>query len=96
MYILFHDCTHGSLLPCKRANKWFGSSLGLIFFTPFARWRSEHVGHHATAGDLDRRGIGDVPMLTLAEYQSMSWRGRSATACSATRSSCSASARSTR
>jgi omega-6 fatty acid desaturase (delta-12 desaturase) len=75
-YIMFHDCTHHSLLPWKRANEWFGSFLALIFFTPFARWRSEHVGHHATAGDLDRRGVGDVPMLTLAEYQSMSLGGR--------------------
>jgi len=75
-YILFHDCAHGSLLPWRRANAWFGSALALIFFTPFARWRHEHVGHHATAGDLDRRGIGDVPTLTLAEYQAMRWQGR--------------------
>ena len=75
-FILFHDCAHGSLLPGRRANAWFGSALALIFFTPFARWRYEHVGHHATAGDLDRRGIGDVPTLTLAEYQAMSRWGR--------------------
>lgn len=75
-YILFHDCAHGSFLASRRANGWLGSVLALIVFTPFARWRYEHVGHHGTAGDLDRRGIGDVPMLTLAEYQAKPWRGR--------------------
>ena len=43
--------------------------LALIVFTPFARWQHEHIVHHATAGDLDRRGIGDVPTLTVAEYE---------------------------
>src|SRR5262245_13849707 len=75
-YILFHDCAHGSLVANRRANDWLGSVIALIVFTPFARWRYEHVGHHATAGNLDRRGIGDVPTLTLAEYQSKKWTGR--------------------
>jgi omega-6 fatty acid desaturase (delta-12 desaturase) len=75
-YILFHDCAHGSLLPWRRANAWLGSVLALIVFTPFARWRYEHAGHHATAGNLDRRGLGDVPTLTLAEYQAKGWLGR--------------------
>ena len=70
-YILFHDCAHGSFLPWRRANDWLGSFLALITFTPFARWRYEHVGHHSTAGNLDRRGIGDVPTLTVAEYQAL-------------------------
>jgi acyl-lipid omega-6 desaturase (Delta-12 desaturase) len=69
-YILFHDCVHGSLLSGRRANAWLGTALGLLVFTPFARWRYEHVVHHATAGDLDRRFIGDVPMLTVEEYRS--------------------------
>ena len=68
-YIMFHDCVHGSLLSSRRANAWLGTALGLLVFTPFARWRYEHLVHHATAGDLDRRFIGDVPMLTVAEYQ---------------------------
>jgi acyl-lipid omega-6 desaturase (Delta-12 desaturase) len=75
-YILFHDCAHGSLLPGRRANVWLGSALGLIVFTPFARWRYEHIVHHATAGDLDRRFIGDVPTYTLAEYQAWAWPTR--------------------
>ena len=75
-YILFHDCAHGSLLPSRRANAWLGSVLGLMVFTPFARWRYEHIVHHATAGDLDRRFVGDVPTYTVAEYQAWSWPTR--------------------
>jgi omega-6 fatty acid desaturase (delta-12 desaturase) len=71
-YILFHDCVHGSLLRSRRANEWLGRVLGLLAFTPYARWRYEHLVHHATAGDLDRRGVGDVPMSTVAEYRAMS------------------------
>ena len=69
IYILFHDCTHGSFLPSKKANMWLGSALGLLVFSPFLSWRHNHQVHHATAGDLDRRGIGDVPTMTLAEYK---------------------------
>jgi omega-6 fatty acid desaturase (delta-12 desaturase) len=75
-YILFHDCAHGSFLPTKRANVWLGTALGLLVFTPYARWRHEHTVHHATAGDLDRRGVGDVPTYTVAEYLSWSWPTR--------------------
>src|SRR6478672_8941946 len=75
-YIVFHDCTHGSFLPSRRANDWLGCVLGLLVFTPFARWRREHVKHHAGAGDLDRRGSGDVPTWTVAEYETRSWRAR--------------------
>ena len=75
-YIMFHDCTHGSLLPGKRANVWVGTALGLLVFTPFARWRHEHLVHHATAGDLDRRSVGDVPTYTVDEYRSWKWPTR--------------------
>jgi omega-6 fatty acid desaturase (delta-12 desaturase) len=75
-YILFHDCTHGSFLPSKRANTWLGRTLGLIVYSPFASWKHNHAVHHATAGDLDRRGTGDVPTLTVAEYQARDWKGR--------------------
>ena len=74
-YIVFHDCAHGSFLPGKRANTWLGAVLALIVFTPYARWKRDHVVHHATAGDLDRRGAGDVPTLTVAEYNARSKRG---------------------
>jgi omega-6 fatty acid desaturase (delta-12 desaturase) len=75
-YILFHDCTHGSLLPSKRANAWVGRVLGLMVFSPFESWRHSHAVHHASAGDLDRRGVGDVPTMTVAEYHSSSWEKR--------------------
>lgn len=67
-YILFHDCAHGSFLRTKRANRWLGRSLALIVYTPFAAWRHSHAVHHATAGDLERRGVGDVPTWTVGEY----------------------------
>jgi omega-6 fatty acid desaturase (delta-12 desaturase) len=76
VFVVFHDCTHGSLLPSRRANTWVGTVLGLFVLSPFRRWRHDHAGHHATSGDLDRRGIGDVPTLTVAEYQARSGRGR--------------------
>jgi omega-6 fatty acid desaturase (delta-12 desaturase) len=75
-YIVMHDCAHGSFLRDRRANAWLGSILALLVFTPFARWRHDHVVHHATAGDLDRRGTGDVPTLTVKEYDARRWRAR--------------------
>lgn len=75
-YIVFHDCAHGSFLPTKRGNVWLGRLLGLVVWTPYAKWKHDHAVHHATAGDLDRRGTGDVMTWTVAEYRSKTWRGR--------------------
>ncbi|MEA2273981.1 MAG: hypothetical protein QOI98_2689 [Solirubrobacteraceae bacterium] len=75
-YILFHDCTHGNFLPSKRANAWLGAVLGILVYTPFASWRHNHQVHHATAGDLDRRGVGDVTTLTAAEFRALTPKGR--------------------
>lgn len=75
-YIVFHDCTHGSFLSTKRANTWLGTGLGLLLFTTFAAWRHNHAVHHATAGDLDRRGVGDVATKSVAEYEAMAPRAR--------------------
>jgi omega-6 fatty acid desaturase (delta-12 desaturase) len=75
-YIVFHDCAHGSFLRSRRANAWLGTSVGLLVFETFLRWRHEHAVHHATAGDLSRRGVGDVVTLTVAEYRASSRRGR--------------------
>jgi acyl-lipid omega-6 desaturase (Delta-12 desaturase) len=75
-YIVFHDCGHGSFMGSRRANTWIGTFCGLLVFTPFHSWRHEHAVHHATAGDLDRRGVGDVMTLTVAEYRAMPWLGR--------------------
>ena len=75
-YIVFHDCTHGSFLRSKRANAWLGKVTGLLVFAAFMSWRHNHAVHHATAGDLDRRGVGDVETKTVAEYQALPWRGQ--------------------
>jgi omega-6 fatty acid desaturase (delta-12 desaturase) len=75
-FILFHDCSHGSFLPSKRANAWLGVVLGLLVYSPFLRWRHDHAIHHATSGDLDRRGGGDVHTLTVAEYHALPARAR--------------------
>jgi len=75
-FIVFHDCTHGSFLPTKRANVWLGRLTGFLVFQPFANWRHNHAVHHATSGDLDRRGTGDVPTLTVNEYASSSRKQR--------------------
>ena len=75
-YIIFHDCAHGSFLPFKHANRWLGTALGLLVFADFQSWKHHHAIHHASAGDLDRRGTGDIPTLTVTEYQQRSWRGR--------------------
>jgi omega-6 fatty acid desaturase (delta-12 desaturase) len=75
-FILFHDCSHGSLLASKRANMWLGTVLGLLVYSPFLRWRHDHAIHHATSGDLDRRGGGDVRTLTVSEYLALPPRSR--------------------
>jgi acyl-lipid omega-6 desaturase (Delta-12 desaturase) len=76
VFVMFHDCAHGSLFPSKRANARVGTVLGLLVLSPFRRWRHDHAVHHATSGDLDRRGVGDVLTLTVSEYHARSRRGR--------------------
>ena len=75
-YIMFHDCAHGSFLPSKRGNVWLGRALGFIVWTPYAKWKHDHAVHHATSGDLDRRGTGDVTTWTVAEYLGKPRSGR--------------------
>ncbi len=75
-YIVFHDCSHGSFLSSRRGNAWLGALCGFLVLSPFVRWRHDHAVHHATSGDLDRRGVGDLPTLTVEEYYARSWRGR--------------------
>jgi acyl-lipid omega-6 desaturase (Delta-12 desaturase) len=75
-FIVFHDCAHGSFLPNRRANLWVGRFAGLLVFQPFANWRHNHAVHHGSSGDLDRRGTGDVPTLTVEEYLARPWKSR--------------------
>ncbi len=72
IFIVFHDCTHGSFWPTKRGNQWVGRLCGLLTLSAFACWRHDHAVHHATAGDLDRRGTGDIRTLSVAEYNARS------------------------
>jgi acyl-lipid omega-6 desaturase (Delta-12 desaturase) len=75
-FILMHDCAHGSFLPSKRANEIIGFITGVITLTPFAQWRREHALHHASSGDLSRRGHGDIITLTIDEYLARDRWGR--------------------
>ena len=68
IFIIFHDCGHGSFFKSHKANDVLGFLTGVLTFTPNYRWRHDHAIHHATSGDLDRRGIGDLRILTVREY----------------------------
>jgi len=72
-FIIFHDCGHGSFFKSQGANTWLGRITGLLTYTPYYRWRHDHAIHHATSGDLDRRGIGDVYTMTVKEYLAAPW-----------------------
>ena len=72
IFIFFHDCGHGSFFASQRANRIVGTICGILTFTPYQDWRRAHATHHATAGDLDRRGTGDVWMMTTEEYRTAS------------------------
>jgi len=75
VFIIFHDCGHGSFFPSRRANDVVGFLTGVLTFTPYYLWRKEHALHHSSAADLDRRGIGDVPTMTVDEYLAASrWK----------------------
>jgi len=75
IFIIFHDCSHGSFFRSRRANAFWGFVTGMLVLTPFEQWRHEHAMHHATSGDLDRRGQGDIWTLTVREYHESSlWR----------------------
>jgi omega-6 fatty acid desaturase (delta-12 desaturase) len=72
LFVLFHDCAHGSFFPSRRVNEAVGFLLGIFLLTPFHAWRWDHVMHHATSADLDRRGHGDIRTLTVDEYLRLS------------------------
>ena len=65
LFMVQHDCGHGAFFRDKRLNDWVGRTIGVLTLTPYDHWRNRHALHHATAGDLDRRGFGDVDTLTV-------------------------------
>jgi acyl-lipid omega-6 desaturase (Delta-12 desaturase) len=76
LFLIQHDCGHGTFFTRRRANDWVGRIIGVLTMTPYDFWRRTHAVHHATAGNLDRRGIGDVDTLTVREYHALSRWGR--------------------
>ncbi|MFC2015577.1 fatty acid desaturase [Chloroflexota bacterium] len=76
IFIFFHDACHGSFFSSSRANAALGYVAGTLTFTPFTSWQRSHARHHATSGNLDRRGSGDVWTMTLGEYQAAPRRTR--------------------
>jgi acyl-lipid omega-6 desaturase (Delta-12 desaturase) len=76
VFIFFHDCGHNSFFPSTKINKIVGFWLGVLVFTPGEHWWHSHAIHHATSGNLDKRGTGDVATLTLEEYISARWSKR--------------------
>ena len=76
LFMIQHDCGHGSFFAAQRVNDWIGRLLGVLTLTPYDCWRREHAIHHASSGNLDRRGIGDIDTLTVGEYLARSRLGR--------------------
>lgn len=76
LFMIQHDCGHGTFFAGRLANDWVGRVIGVLTLTPYDCWRRSHAIHHATTGNLDRRGIGDLDTLTVREYRALSWWGR--------------------
>ncbi|MEN6541936.1 fatty acid desaturase [Parvibaculum sp.] len=76
LFLIQHDCGHGAFLPNRAGNDWVGRIISVLTLTPYDHWKRSHAIHHATAGNLDRRGIGDVDTLTVEEYLARSRWGR--------------------
>lgn len=68
LFLIQHDCGHGSLFRSRAANDWVGRVIGVLTLTPYEYWRRTHAIHHATSGNLDRRELGALELLTVAEY----------------------------
>jgi len=76
LFMIQHDCGHGAFFQHRLANDWVGRVIGVLTLTPYDFWRRTHAIHHASSGNLDRRGIGDIRTLTVQEYLALSRWGR--------------------
>jgi omega-6 fatty acid desaturase (delta-12 desaturase) len=76
LFMIQHDCGHGSFFAHRHADDWIGRVIGVLTLTPYDYWRRAHAEHHASAGNLDQRGVGDITTLTVAEYSALSRWGK--------------------
>ena len=76
VFMIQHDCGHGAFFKNRTLSDWVGRALGVLTLTPYDVWRRNHSIHHASTGNLDRRGTGDIPTLTVKEFREKSWIGR--------------------
>jgi omega-6 fatty acid desaturase (delta-12 desaturase) len=76
LFLIQHDCGHQAFFADRKANDWVGRIIGVFTLTPYDYWRQTHAIHHATSGNLDRRGLGAIEMLTVAEYKALPWHRR--------------------
>jgi omega-6 fatty acid desaturase (delta-12 desaturase) len=76
LFMIQHDCSHGAFFRHRHANDWIGRIIGVLTLTPYGFWRRTHALHHASSGNLGRRGFGDVDTLTVEEYRTRSRWGR--------------------
>lgn len=75
IFIIFHDCTHGSFFKSKKANDIAGTIAGILTLFPYEKWKREHAIHHASSSNLDKRGVGDIWVMTIDEYkQASKWQ----------------------
>lgn len=72
LFMIQHDCGHGAFFQLRQANDWVGRVIGVLTLTPYDYWRHTHAIHHATSGNLDRRGLGAIETLTVEEYRALS------------------------
>jgi acyl-lipid omega-6 desaturase (Delta-12 desaturase) len=76
LFMIQHDCGHGAFFGRRRLDDWLGRVIGVLTLTPYDCWRASHAIHHASSGNLDARGTGDVTTLTVAEYRARGFWGR--------------------
>ncbi len=76
LFMIQHDCGHGSFFSNKSSNDWTGRVIGVLTLTPYDHWKRSHAIHHASSGNLDHRGIGDIETLTVREYRALSRLGK--------------------
>jgi omega-6 fatty acid desaturase (delta-12 desaturase) len=76
LFLIQHDCGHGAFFARSSSNDWLGRILGVLTMTPYDYWRRSHAQHHASTGNLDQRGVGDIDTLTIEEYRALSRFGR--------------------